>query len=482
MPDKARTRRVEILDANAWSAEQFGEADFGDVRRTRRMVEIGAALATNPGGTLCATLAKPSVLKRAYELFSRDEVTHASVMEAHIEQTLEALSEPGHFIVVEDTTSVHYVTHLSLKDMGWADNEQKGMHVHSSLAMRVEGWGEDGTPSVSMIGLARQEIWTRFGEPKNRGETRGQRRDRVRESQRWAKVIAEMGRPPEGVRRTFVADRESDIFEVFGQCRNEGWDYIIRSKEPRRLFDKDGSIRDAVADAPLLGTKRIHLRAVSATLDRKAMTARNATLEVRSAKVTVKCPADRRPQLAPIPMNVLEVREVGAPAGVDPLHWILLTEWECASLDAAWRVVQTYGARWIIEEYHKALKTGTGIEKAQLSTRHAIEALLAVLAIVAVRLTNLKLLARVRPDAPLPEDALGPEYVEILEAQFGRPSTGWTYASALIAIARLGGFLGRKSDGMPGWMTIWRGWMRMEAMVAGANLVRRNRRHVKRSG
>jgi len=473
---------VEVLNANAWAAQQFGETDLGDVRRTRRLVEIGAAIATSPGGTLSATLTEWSVQKRGYELFSRDDVTHGSVMEPHIEATCETLREPGEYVVIEDTSSVHFVTHLSMKDMGWVDSGQQGLHVHSALAMRVEGWQEDGTPSVSIIGLAGQQVWSRVGKPKNRGEKRGQRRHRPRESQRWAKVVTDTERPPEGVRRTFVADRESDIFEVFVRCQSEGWDYIVRSKEPRSLFDEKGSIRDAVARADLLGTKCIRLRAVSATLGRKAMPARDATLEVRSVMVTVKCPVDRRPQLAPVTMNIVEVREVGALAGVDPLHWILLTTWECASLDAAWRVVQAYGARWIIEEFHKALKTGTGIEKAQLSTRHAIEALLGVLSIVAVRLTNLKLLAKVQPDAPLPEDALGPEYVEIIEARYGKPTTGWTYASVLIAIARLGGFLARKSDGMPGWITIWRGWTRMEAMVEGANLVRRNRRHVKRSG
>ncbi len=135
-----------------------------------------------------------------------------------------------------------------------------------------------------------------------------------------------------------------------------------------------------------------------------------------------------------------------------------------------------------MEEFHKALKTGTGIEKAQLSTRHAIEALLGMLAIVAVRLTNLKLLARVQPDAALPEEAIGAEYVEVLEARFGKPTNGWTYATVVIAIARLGGFLARKSDGMPGWMTIWRGWLRLEAMAEGAEIVRRSRRHAKRSG
>ncbi len=164
------------------------------------------------------------------------------------------------------------------------------------------------------------------------------------------------------------------------------------------------------------------------------------------------------------------------------MHWVLLTTWSIAKLNQMWRVVESYGGRWIIEEYHKALKTGTAIEEAQLSTRERIEALLGVLAIVAVRLLDMKLLAKTQPDTPLPPEALGPEVQEILEAKYGKPKLGWTYATALIAIARLGGFLARKSDGLPGWMTIWRGWQRLMAMREGVKLVRKTRRHPRKSG
>lgn len=472
---------MEVLDANRWSEREFGEAQLGDARRTKRLVEIGARLAEHPGGTLSATIAEMSVLKRGYELFSREKVTHNSVMEAHIERTRATLREPGEYFVIEDTTSLDFESHLAMKDMGWVDNGHRGLHVHSALATRVERW-EDCTPHVTIVGLPRQEVWTRFGKPKNRGESRAARRKRSRESERWAKSVIEMGRAPEGARRTYMADRESDIFEVFGYCQNNGWEFIIRSKEPRRLFGEKGSICDAVANAPLLGTKRIFLRAVSATPDRKAMPAREATLEVRACSVKVQCPRDRHPQLDPIALNVVEVREIDAPPGVEPLHWLLLTTWNCDDIEAVWRVVESYASRWLIEEYHKALKTGTGIEKAQLTTRHRMEAYLGVLALVAVRLLNIKLLARTCPDAPLPAEAMGPEIIEILDVRFGRPTTGWTYATALIAIARLGGFHARKADGLPGWMTIWRGWNRLMDMIEGADLIRKGRHHATRSG
>ena len=38
------------------------------------------------------------------------------------------------------------------------------------------------------------------------------------------------------------------------------------------------------------------------------------------------------------------------------------------------------------------------------------------------------------------------------------------------SLARLGGFIGRKSDGEPGWQTIWGGYMRLQDMLLGADL------------
>ena len=466
---------MQILDPNTWASSEFGNSELGDIRRTRRLVEIGAKLAASPGGTLCATIREWSALKRAYQLFAREEVSHTSVTASHLERTEAALREPGDYLILEDTTSLNFESHLAIKGMGWMGDGRQGLNVHTALATRVERW-DGATPVVSLVGLARQEVWSRIGPPKNRKESRKERRNRERESQRWTRNIRQLKTPPSGRRWTFVADREADIFEDFVACRDQHWDFIIRAKEPRRLADQSCSLMDAVAGALRLGTKRVSLRARSATQGRKAMPAREARLEIRAVAVTVKCPADRSPQLAPVVLNVVEAREVGAPPGVEPLHWVLLTTWPIKDIEQVWRVVESYGARWLIEEYHKALKTGVGIEKVQLATRQRIEALLGVLAILAARLLGMKLLAKTEPDTPLPTEVLGPEVLEILEASRGKPSGGWTYATALIAIARLGGFLARRSDGLPGWITIWRGWRRLMDMKHGLELIRKKER------
>jgi hypothetical protein len=150
-----------------------------------------------------------------------------------------------------------------------------------------------------------------------------------------------------------------------------------------------------------------------------------------------------------------------------PLHWVLLTSLPCESWAAVQRVLGRYVARWWIEEYHKALKSGTGVEQSQLERGYRLEALIAVLAVVAVRLLSTKLLARSQPDGVDAVEGFGAEALAILEKKVGLPKGGWTNQSVLVATARLGGFLARRGDGMPGWQTIWRGWHRLMWMCQG---------------
>ena len=167
-------------------------------------------------------------------------------------------------------------------------------------------------------------------------------------------------------------------------------------------------------------------------------------------------------------MNVLEAREINPPADVrEPIHWVLLSSWPIETFEQALRAVSAYAERWKIEEYHKALKSGVNVEESQLSNAASLKVLIGILAIVAVRLLNMKLLAQSQPDQRLQMGEIGPEPLAILEKKFGKPKVEWTYATLVIAIARLGGFLARKNDGLPGWITIWRGWHRLMAMLDG---------------
>ena len=125
------------------------------------------------------------------------------------------------------------------------------------------------------------------------------------------------------------------------------------------------------------------------------------------------------------------------------------------------RIVGCYTARWWIEEYHNALKSRAGVETSQLERADRLEALIAVLAVVAVRLLGTKLLARSHPASFEAAASFGPQMLAMLETKYGPPKGGWTNQNILTATARLGGFLARKHDGLPGWQTIWRDWQRL---------------------
>lgn len=435
---------------------------MGDERRTARLVEVAAAIAGAPGASLPDALGDWAALKAGYRLLANEAVTYERVIESHLALTRDRCSRPGEYFMIEDTTSLNFASRQAA-DLGWIGDQEKlkGLHLHSTLAVRVERWSDGHEPEVAVVGLLGQRVWARTHPPR-RGETQEQRLKRSRESERWAAVFTEAHR--QGAHWTYIADRESDIFRVIGDCRAHGIDYLIRGCWGRKVAGEERTIFESVATAPILGTFTLDLRS------RQGVPGRQARLEVRAVAVRVRPPRRGPKGLEPEGENVIEVREVEAPNGVEPIHWVLLTSWPIETLSEALRAVRAYARRWLIEEYHKALKTGAGMERSQLSTRGRLEALLGVLAVVAVRLLSMKLLCTSKPAEQVDPTALGPEALGLLEAKYGRPKDGWTNRNVLVAIAKLGGFLARKSDGDPGWITIWRGWRKLMTMIHGLDL------------
>jgi Transposase Tn5 dimerisation domain len=259
-------------------------------------------------------------------------------------------------------------------------------------------------------------------------------------------------------------------------CRAErlGVDWIGRVKSRnRRVRDeagREGALSAALAQAPTAGGYVLPLRA------RPGQKARRARIEVSYAAVTVlvpQQPAKSLEALAPRPITQWAVwaREVDAPADVkEPIDWLLLTSLPVRSLEEAMEVIGYYEKRWMIEEWHKALKTGCQVEGRQLETSDRLEALTGLLSVVAVRLLQWKEVARREPRRGAME--LIPRHYGELVCRArgrGRPEQ-WTVREFFRGVARLGGFLGRKGDGEPGWITIWRGWQVLHWMRQGAPL------------
>lgn len=454
-----------LLRPEQWAESEFAPAQLRDRRRTQRLVKIATNLVQSPSGTLPQAFPRWKDLKAAYRFFSQPDIGYPDIQQPHWQKTRAACQAPGQYLLIEDTTELDYTEHPMTEDLGSiGDGRGRGFLLHSTLALRVEGWDSEARPEVMALGLLAQQCWSRRSHSKGKGETRRQLLSRSRESQRWAAALEEGG-PPAGSTWIYVADRESDFYEPIERCQRQGADFVIRAFHDRVLSDGT-HLKEAVAKGPVRGCWNVEVRA------RAGQAARVAQVEVRTATVSLNGPRRLEGKRADFGLNAVEIREVNAPAGVQPLYWLLLTSLACETATQVRQIIGIYTTRWCVEEYHKALKSGAGAEDSQMEQAYRIESLVAVLAIVSVRLLNAKWLARTRPNELVNANVFGPELLKLLTAQFGQPPKGWTHQTALVSVARVGGFLARRSDGLPGWQTIWRGWNRLIWMCHGLDVLK----------
>lgn len=459
------------MEPQQWAEEQFGQVHLGDARRTPRAVKVAAALTAHPEQSLPQAMPRWADLKAAYRLLACPKTTHAALIQPHCQATRAALEQPGEHILVEDTTEADYSAHRATTGLGQIGNQHgRGMLIHSTLALHLEGWDAQQHPQLRVEGLLGQQVWVRQGAPRKGREKWRARLRRPRESERWGRVLAGAAGPPLGAHWTFVCDAEGDLYELLdGERLPPGCDFVIRLARDKALKDPAwGTLLQLLEQAAPLGGMQVELRA------RPGQARRQAHLELRSALAELRPPWRPGRQLAPVKLWVVLAREVAAPAGVKPLCWVLLSSLACPTLEGCRQVVGRYCARWQVEEYHKCLKSGCALEQRQLEKASRLKALLGFLAVVAVRLLALKWQERQQPEAAVPADLDTAEVRQVLGRLVGRPEGGWTLHGLLRAVAQLGGFLGRKSDGEPGIRTLWRGWMRLMDLVLGYQLAHAN--------
>lgn len=450
-------------DPEQWATQQWGTAELGDVRRTERAVEMGAAIASNPSASLPEQMQSWGDLKAAYRLLSEADVTHERLSQGHWQQTQQraAARDTSVVLFVQDTSELDYSRQRQTQDLGHIGNAQgRGLMLHSCLAVIP-------TPgNATLIGLAGQRVWRRT-ERKSNGETRRQRAERARESEVWAEMVEQIGSAPSSEQLwVSVGDRGSDVFSYLRRCKAVSWQCLFRACQDRKIVTTEGSA----------GHLMQHARAMTAMTQttlclrgRDGQPKQQIDLQVAWCAVQIVPPkhgAERHeaPQSGWC-IRVWQAQTTGSKA----LEWVLFTTVAIDTAADALMQVDWYATRWIIEEYHKCLKTGCAIESRQLTTADALERLLGFLAIVAVRLLQLRTLARTDPALPA-ETVVPSSMIRILQARLHLPSSALSLAEFWHSLARLGGFIGRKSDGNPGWQTLWRGWFRLQDFCWGASL------------
>jgi transposase-like protein len=459
-------------NAASFGSLHFGEVQLGDLRRTRRLVRAADAIVQHPGGTLPQKLHDPYPLDAVYRLANRKEVTHATVLEPHRQRTLRLMrAADGPVLVIHDTTELDYTSLTSLTGLGQIGNGKgRGYECHNALAVHAA--------SRTVLGLVNQILARRDTVAKD--ESREDKRAReTRESRLWKRGSEAVGPAPEGALWVDICDRGADIFEYIAYKHKISGHYIVRSKHDRLctvLIDGVPCRRKLHGYARALEPQGGRYVSVAA---RDGHPARRAKVVVAAGNAELVAPkqprGDHGPE--PLPVHVVVLREVEAPEGVDPLEWILLSELPAGDLAEASQVADWYGFRPIVEEFHKGMKTGCGIETLQFTTEAALQPVIALLSVVAVFLLGLRDAARDPAMAEKPATQYVPViYSEVLCSwRHGEVRPEWTVWEFYWALGRLGGHQNRKNGPRPGWLVLSRGWTLLQTMVEGVEAIGRSR-------
>ena len=394
-------------------------------------------------------------LEAAYRFFGNDQVTPEAILAPHFRQSARRAAELPQVIVAHDTTQFEFTGQAKREGLGHLIKPSaQGFFGHFALAVSADG---ERRP----LGLLALETIFRLKKPI--GQKNWTPEQSLGESARWLRGIEAVEEQLAGLCQAIhVKDREGDQYAVLAALSDADRRFVIRSFQDRRLAGDDEARLRAAARAAKVTLRRDVPLSPRPRIDgpkgkrHPARRHRIARLSFAVTTVELKRPPDApKATSGTLRLNVIHVFERKPPRGEPAVEWFLLTNLPVDTDDAVAFAVDCYRARWSIEEFFKALKTGCQFEKRQLESAHSLLNALAILAPVAWRLLLLRHLARSKARTPA-TSALTAKQLEVLRAVAKKPLPSRPSArDAMLAVAALGGHL--KSNGDPGWLVLGRG-------------------------
>lgn len=449
----------------------FAHAKLGDPRRLRRLLPMVDQLAENPTASFPKALKSSAATEAFYRFVSNGQVSWRQLVDPMAEDSLRRVASRAPTLAIHDSTLCQFHGEEIREGTFRTSADSCGYLAHVCLGVAADG-SRRPLGVLGMIPVVRPAAGASPASPgivyKN-------------ESQRWidlANQVSELNH--DRVRLIHIMDSEGDSFDLMSAIVFPGDDFVIRLHQDRRVLD--GNVVDKLS-AMLTGAAIRLVRTVRLSRRRRqekgVATKRNtpreereATLELRTTTVTLLRPqsaASRDPYLT---VNIVHVVEVDVPAGEEPVEWLLATTLPIDDAKDVEFIVDSYRARWVIEEWFKALKTGCAYEDRQLESLDSLLMAFAMLAPIATRLLELRSLGRTKPDLPAETVLTATEIFLLRKAHkvIGRliPKNP-TMAEAMYAVARLGGFL--PSNKVAGWQVLGRGFVELQQMVLVYNML-----------
>lgn len=465
------------IDSKKWAENEFGGAPLGDKRLSDRLVEAAGAQAEKPGrafsGVAEGDCAK---VKGYYRLIDKPDgsaVNMQNILLPHRERTIRRMKAQRRVLCIQDGSNLNYSNLDQCEGLGVIGTNQTGaesggLHLHSTLAITT-----DGLP----LGVLRAECSA--PEPKRKGENPSPRTIPIEEKKTfcWIEGVQDCKQLKSRMPHTSlicVMDREADFFEMFDEHRTNCScvDLLIRAKH-NRATTGEYKLFETARQSPVQARLKIQVPRQSARPKKTRQKARPKR-EMRIADASLRYiqaelnPPQNYKEKDPIRVWVVHVREDIPVAGTDPIEWFLLTTIEIKSIDDAFNCVKWYCLRWRIEDWHRVLKSGCGVEKLGHKTAERLSRAIAISVVIAWRIMLMTLLGRETPDLP-PDVLFSDMEIKVLKAYAKKKALcpPDNIGEAVKLVAKLGGYLGRSGDPPPGHQLMWQGYQKLQAMCEG---------------
>lgn len=473
----------------SWATEEFADVSLGDKRLDARLVKLCDRFSDAPESPINQACSDWAETKAAYRFFQNENVEVGQILAAHRCKTARRAKKHKMVLAVQDTSYFVYTSHPKTQGLGKMSlkkgkNAEKiysnGLLVHTCLAVTTEGLP---------LGLLDQKIFSRKLRSEKRHRGKGSKPHNhlpveEKESYRWLEALANTKEVMGDTEIITVCDREADLYDFFKLSHQIGSPVLVRANANRTInrnsrYAEKGVVKlwEHMRQQPETGSYTIDIPMSSKRKHCKERAARTATVTVRFGSFRFNPPCNNikhnKEHLPDIEMNAIYVLEQHPPDGVESIEWMLLTNLPVRSFDEAYEKVLWYGLRWRIEMYFKVLKSGFRVEACRLGHAERLARYLTVMSIVAWRLFMITLIARTDPASPCSTLLADQEWkVLFLKANKNKPLPKKPphIGDVVIWVAKLGGYLARRSDGPPGTITLWRGWKRLADLTEGWNL------------
>ena len=443
-------------------------AELGDKRRTKRYVSIVDAITHRPDATVPETFEEEAGQEGYYRFIRNPNIDDAALLQPHFEATGQRAAKLDHVLCHHDITEFNFDIRDDemRKHLARRSSKRQGFLWHASLVTSADGLR-------APLGLAHAQPFVHESElVDEESEAFWTERGGVFDNEKWRwfeGVEAAELQLQDVTEVTHVMDREFDDFQLQFCMAVDGYEYVTRLRYDRNVCTGPRRqdfehLNEALARHRWRQKRTIELSARTAEQASKihpVRKARVATVQIRGAAVEIRRPDSvaAASALDHIEVNVVEVREVNTPTGEEPVHWLLVTSRPIDDTEQMWAIVDWYRARWTIEEKFKAIKTGCTYKELQHRSAKTLLCALAATAVVAHHLLVLRHLGRHAEDLPA-KAVITLMQLRVLQATKSKfLSAEPTAGEAMAAVASLGGHI--RSNGVPGWQVLGRGWQRL---------------------